>query len=86
MNCYTVGGYAEDYQDENGKQYYYNSCYIIDREGGLFLNYRKSFLYETDKIWASEGQGFKAFEISNHEGKKFKATVGICMDINPYEF
>ena len=57
MNCYTVGGYAEDYQDENGKQYYYNSSYIIDREGGLFLNYRKSFLFETDKIWASERQG-----------------------------
>ena len=58
---------------------------MIERKG-LNLNYRKSFLFETDKIWAIEGQGFKAFEISNHEGKKFKANVGICMDIDPYEF
>ena len=29
--------------------------YVLDRQGKVISNYRKTFLYETDEKWASEG-------------------------------
>ena len=87
LNTYVVCGYPELYLDpQTNKEKYYNSCYVIDREGKLFCNYRKTFLFETDKVWASEGDGFKSFILKNLAGVPFTAGIGICMDINPYEF
>ena len=43
--------------------------------------YDKHFLYEVDKTWASEGKAFQTFEYNG-----LKLGLGICMDINPYEF
>lgn len=41
---------------------------IIDRTGKLHCNYRKSFLYFNDKLWAKEGSGFIVTEIKNLKG------------------
>ena len=42
----------------------YNSSITVDAEGEVIANYRKSFLDNWDKIWASEGlDGFFAKEI-----------------------
>ena len=38
-----------------------------------------------DKTWASEGQGFQALTCTFH-GQDVRIGLGICMDINPYEF
>jgi hypothetical protein len=35
---------------EEGKEVYYNSCLITDREGNSQPSYKKTFLYETDKV------------------------------------
>lgn len=64
----------------------YNSAIMVDRAGKMHLNYRKKHLYETDKTWASEGDCFSFFEIVTTEKHVFKASLAICMDINPYEF
>lgn len=47
----------------------------------MIQNYRKTFLFETDKIWAHPGTGFEAFTLINCEGENFKVGLGICMDI-----
>jgi protein N-terminal amidase len=74
-----VLGYPETATDSK----IYNSAIVFNKEGEILHNYRKSFLYETDETWgASEGQGFKAFQLADG----IKATIGICMDLNPYKF
>lgn len=66
--------------------FYYNSAYVIDREGALILNYRKHHLYEVDERWAKEGSSFMSIELMNAQGNIFKAVIAICMDINCYQF
>jgi len=59
---------------------------LVNRDGTLLYNYRKHFLYESDEVWAEEGESFKAIDLVNTEGKTFRAGLAICMDINPYKF
>ena len=59
---------------------------MIYRKGEPILNYRKTHLYYNDELWCKEGQGFKDLEIINTKGEKFRAVLGICMDINPKNF
>jgi protein N-terminal amidase len=54
---------------------------VVSPEGELVFNYRKTFLYDTDKNWAIEGNEFGSFEIL---GKRI--GLGICMDINNKDF
>jgi protein N-terminal amidase len=80
LTSYVFCGYAEK-SGEKG----YNSMMVLSPEGLLMTNYRKSFLYTLDKTWADEGSGFQSISMTIR-GKVLKAGLGICMDINPYEF
>lgn len=86
-NCMTLLGYPEKYQTAENSQKIYNSAVLIDPKGEVVHNYRKTHLYETDKTWgcSESPDGFKAFDL-NINGKPIRSTVGICMDLNPYEF
>lgn len=81
LNCYVFMGYAERLSNT-----LYNSCMITDRTGLPLPSYHKTFLFEKDKTWCVEGDSFGYLEIISHQGKKVKLGIGICMDINPYEF
>jgi protein N-terminal amidase len=60
-NCVVVVGYPEKV-DIAGKGY--NSVITTDAEGNMIANYRKLFLDDWDKPWATEGpDGFFASEI-----------------------
>lgn len=87
LGCYVFAGYPEIHiSKEDNVEHFYNSSYLIDRDGKLLITYRKKHLFETDKTWAEEGQAFMAVELKTREGSIIKAGLGICMDINPYEF
>ena len=60
-------GYIEIDQDEN----LYNSAAVLDRDGKVILNYRKTHLYYNDKLWAKSGDGFKNFKLISNEGHSF---------------
>ena len=61
----------------------YNSTVTVSPTGEILANYRKSFLYYTDESWAAEGPtGFFCDSL----GSLGKVSLGICMDINPYQF
>ncbi|KAK4100097.1 hypothetical protein N658DRAFT_138846 [Parathielavia hyrcaniae] len=61
---------------------YYNSALVVNGDGDLVANYRKSFLYYTDETWALEGpDGFFKGEISGLGN----VALGICTDLNPYK-
>ena len=60
-------GYIEK-EEKDGQVKLYNSASVIDRQGKLLLNYRKTFLYFCDKLWCEEGDGFKCIEIVNTKG------------------
>jgi protein N-terminal amidase len=81
FDSYVFCGYPE--KSENNL---YNSCMITDRQGNALPSYRKHFLYEMDKTWCIEGDQFGYMEITTREGEIVKLGIGICMDLNPYEF
>lgn len=81
FSCYVFCGYPEI-----SSNLLYNSCMITDRNGLALPSYRKHFLYEMDKTWCIEGNNFGYIEIQNRQGDIIKLGIGICMDLNPYEF
>lgn len=54
----------------------YNSALLAGPDGGVLGNYRKSFLYETDKRWARPGSGFAYWDLPAPLGR---VALGICM-------
>ncbi|KAM3507625.1 hypothetical protein MY11210_007075 [Beauveria gryllotalpidicola] len=85
-DCAVVAGYPEKIDPVHSwpaDPEYYNSAIIIDGDGSVVGNYRKSHLYYTDETWALEGRdGF----FTGHVRGLGHLVVGICMDINPYKF
>eukprot|EP00182_Erythrolobus_australicus_P005037 CAMPEP_0185831100 /NCGR_PEP_ID=MMETSP1353-20130828/1285_1 /TAXON_ID=1077150 /ORGANISM="Erythrolobus australicus, Strain CCMP3124" /LENGTH=259 /DNA_ID=CAMNT_0028529123 /DNA_START=108 /DNA_END=887 /DNA_ORIENTATION=- len=77
LNTCVAAGYPE--VDEQGVMF--NSLCVVDKTGSLRLNYRKRFLFEADKTWATPGDIFTSICIDG-----FNVGVGICMDINPEDF
>ncbi|KAL0637214.1 hypothetical protein Q9L58_003864 [Maublancomyces gigas] len=62
----------------------YNSAVLVSPKGNVLVNYRKSFLFNTDETWAEEGrEGFFAGEMPDGLGR---LAMGICMDLNPRRF
>jgi protein N-terminal amidase len=96
LNCHVIAGYPEISTDIDdtiipssnlspADPVYkcYNSTVTISPTGSILANYRKSFLYYTDESWAAEGDtGFFCGDL----GSLGKVSLGICMDINPYQF
>lgn len=80
-NCVVVTGYPERVDQGRGlasAPEHYNSAMIMNGDGDVVGNYRKSHLYYTDETWALEGdRGFYAGRV-NGLGHM---VVGICMDI-----
>lgn len=80
LGAYVFCGYPEVADDG-----LYNAMMVVSPDGNIVKNYRKSFLYHVDKTWCIEGSGFDTVEICI-KGRELKVGLGICMDINPYEF
>eukprot|EP00349_Pseudokeronopsis_sp_Brazil_P006070 CAMPEP_0202966888 /NCGR_PEP_ID=MMETSP1396-20130829/11526_1 /ASSEMBLY_ACC=CAM_ASM_000872 /TAXON_ID= /ORGANISM="Pseudokeronopsis sp., Strain Brazil" /LENGTH=200 /DNA_ID=CAMNT_0049691289 /DNA_START=88 /DNA_END=687 /DNA_ORIENTATION=- len=82
LGCWVFCGYP---QVEEGKLY--NSQMVVRPDGTYEKSYKKSFLYETDETWASEGPGFEAMDLFlPRHNKSVRIVNCICMDINPYKF
>ena len=101
LKCKVCVGYPEAEstvgQEEIGskekeQEKYYNSLLVVDENGEVLVNYRKSFLYYTDESWASEGNTERGFrdltfgsrssheKVASTEDKNHVATsFGICM-------
>ena len=77
--------------DESSADALYNALVAVGPDGTTLTHYHKSFLYVVDKTWADEGSGFVCVDIPVRKGKDdatayVRATLGVCMDINPREF
>jgi len=81
-SSFVAAGYPRLHSDGLGTKYYNSMCFVSPK-GELLATYDKSFLYETDHNWAEEGSGFVTIDIPQW---KKKIGLGICMDINPYEY
>ncbi|KAF3930064.1 hypothetical protein ABW19_dt0203979 [Dactylella cylindrospora] len=86
---------SDDEVEDNVQEYSYNSCVVTSPDGEVVMNYRKTFLFEVDEVWASEGSGFGSLTLNlppitqynpDATPKPVKVAVGICMDLNPYRF
>ncbi|TKY89889.1 hypothetical protein EX895_001186 [Sporisorium graminicola] len=68
--------------EQADRDYAFNSAALVAPDGSLKHVFRKHFLYETDEVWASQGSGFQAI----HLPLLGNVCVGICMDLNPFQF
>lgn len=60
-------GYPEIEHNLTEQAKYYNSLLVVNENGEVIHNYRKSFLYFTDETWAAEGNVERGFhELSFH--------------------
>lgn len=85
FNCVTVVGYPELTSDD----VIYNSAMVVSPAGKVLHNYRKTHLYETDVSWgcSESPDGFTSFDLPIERlGRSLKSCIGICMDLNPYQF
>lgn len=85
FGCTTIIGYPERFQNTT-----YNSAMVVDENGNLVYNYRKTHLYETDETWGCSENPDKSFAPVmlklGTEKKSIATNIGICMDLNPYKF
>lgn len=85
--CTTIIGYPEDSLGIT-----YNSALVVNQEGELVHNYRKTHLYKTDEQWGCSENPEKSFDLfdlpvgTGPERQFIRTNVGICMDLNPYKF
>lgn len=83
LNCMVLCGYVELGVDGDEAGCLYNSMMVLSPDGELVCNPRKTFLYETDKHWATAGSEFKTWYCPWLDKT---ISFGICMDINPCDF
>lgn len=80
-DCTVIAGYPEKVDLANdwpANPEYYNSALVVDSDGNVVGNYRKTHLYYTDETWALEGpSGFHCQRISGLG----TVALGICMDL-----
>lgn len=88
MNSYVAMGYIEKGPEsaDSSPCPLYNSCYLIDRSGSLLASYSKILMFETDKRYFTPGKDRVVQEMVSLSGDRFKAGLGICMDINYKDF
>lgn len=96
--CFTLIGYPE--KDKQVDYNIYNSAVLTSPSGGVLYNYRKTFLYDADVGFGCQenpSKGFEAIQLVvdkeyylDRQPQKHYRTVttniGICMDLNPYQF
>lgn len=83
LHCLVLCGYVEKAKDNESDSSLYNAMMVVSPTGELVCNPRKTFLYETDKVWATAGAGFSTWHCPWLDKT---ISFGICMDINPHEF
>ena len=83
LQAYVVCGFVEAGADGR----LYNSQVAVSPAGVVVANHRKKHLFATDKTWAAEGACWTTARVVSRSGAKaVKALLGVCMDINPWEF
>jgi predicted amidohydrolase len=67
---------------ERAGEHLYNSALVLDASGKLAGVYRKTLLFDLDRIWADEGDtGYRTWSTPAGD-----FAVGICMDLNDNRF
>ncbi|KAK4243399.1 carbon-nitrogen hydrolase [Corynascus novoguineensis] len=82
-DCTVVVGYPEKADAKcSGSPEYYDSALIVNGDGDIAGNYRKSFLYCADETWARESSD--GFFRDKRPGLG-NIALGIGTDLNPYK-
>ena len=85
LQCNVVCGYVEEALDG----VLYNAQLCVAPDGSVLANHRKHHLFATDETWAAPGAGWTHVLLPLPPGApttRVKAALGVCMDINPWEF
>lgn len=63
-----------------------NAAVLVDSDGTVLHQYQKYHMFDTDYRWGcTSGPGFTNV-ILDMDGVPTKMSVGICMDLNPWEY
>jgi protein N-terminal amidase len=64
----------------------HNTAVFVDSTGKIVHEYHKYHMFETDYNWGcTSGSGF-SFTNLCFDARHVRTSVGICMDLNPWEF
>ena len=64
----------------------YNTATLVNSTGDIVHEYHKHHMFSTDYSWGCQaGPGF-TFTTLQIDGRKIRTTIGICMDLNPWEY
>ena len=68
----------------------HNTASLIDESGEVLHEYHKHHMFDTDYRWGcTSGPGFSYFPLTCKNALStgaIRTTIGICMDLNPWEF
>ncbi|OQR97498.1 hypothetical protein ACHHYP_10893 [Achlya hypogyna] len=84
LRCLVACGYVEQGATDCAPPPLYNSMMVLSPKGELVYNARKTFLYATDKPWATANPA--SFGSWYCPWLDRQLSFGICMDINPNDF
>ena len=64
----------------------HNTAILISPTGEMLHEYHKHHMFWTDYVWGcTPGPSFR-FTTLNFDCRAIRSTIGICMDLNPWEF
>lgn len=64
----------------------YNTASLVDSTGEVLHEYYKHHMFSTDYLWGCQpGPNFSHTSLTI-DGRSVRTTVGICMDLNPWEY
>jgi protein N-terminal amidase len=68
----------------------HNTASLVDETGEVMHEYHKTHMFDTDYKWGcTSGPGFSYFPLTFKNALStgtIRTTIGICMDLNPWEF
>jgi predicted amidohydrolase len=79
FDCYVIAGFAERDTDATC---FYNSLYVVSRDGSLLLTHRKIDLFQPDCVWCQPASAnYTTLTLTNREGQPFKAGLMLCQEL-----
>ena len=75
-----IAGFAER---DTAAGCFYNSLYVVNRDGSLLLAHRKRDLFQPDYVWCqpATSANYTTLTLTNREGQPFQAGLVLCQEL-----
>lgn len=80
FDAYVIAGFAEQ---DGTASCFYNSLYVVHRDGTLLLTHRKRDLFQPDCTWCQPGDSihYATLTLTNSAGQPFQSGLILCQEL-----